>query len=461
MNKYKNPIDNLTQNKVIKESIDFYLGLFKPRGFFKCHNESTYKRIDQVCNNIIDCVYGSDELLCQYHNFSQTNCYEKSPSFIICNSDYSQRNTFSEKKFINKTLNFQAIRKIEIINDTTNFFRNSYYLVYLSVRKTAELFSHESVKFQNLIFLSLHDNRLNEFPLKTPLKILQYLNISNNPLGSLYFLKSIQVFYLLVLDISYTSIEIIEFSNFKNLVQLRELIILNVPLKIIEKGAFSHVFSLKFLILKKTKLKFKGYYYVYKYLSDIQTIEADDFRFCCLFWRFIRRNIICSPNVGYFFTCDNLISSMLKRMFYWLLGLASFFGNISAFFLAFHLKRLKGTYQLTLIMSDFLVSMYLLSIAITDVFYGNDYLQNDYVWRSSILCHLLESMMIFSLLLSNISMCLITIERYLIVANPMKKSFVTLKQNYFVFIAVIFCLILIILYFYMYKVEDKRKKFWT
>lgn len=43
----------------------YYQGDFHYQNLFKCHNESKGILLKNVCNGIIDCQYGSDELGCE------------------------------------------------------------------------------------------------------------------------------------------------------------------------------------------------------------------------------------------------------------------------------------------------------------------------------------------------------------------------------------------------------------
>lgn len=426
----------------------FFKESFKPGGLFKCKHEFTFKVMADVCNGIIDCIYGSDELLCDIPFINKTGCKAESHFSIFCDGILIPETNNS----IGKVLNFNALKKIKIANGFIGILENSFDLVHLTISHSSKYFSKTFPKFPNLIFLSLKNNNLKTISFHYTLTLLQILIISYNPIKSLIFLVKMDIFNLIELDISYTRVQEIHPMHIQGFKQLKKLIITNTPLKHIERESFLTLNDLQVLAIHRTKLQLENYYHIYKHLKNIQNISSDDFRLCCIVWRFIGKHIDCSPKVESFFTCDNLISSSIKRVFYWLLGIAGFFGNISAIFLMILSKSFKQKYQFMLIVGDFLVSVYLLSIAITDVFYGNNYIQNDHVWRSSNWCQFLESIVTFSLLLSNVSMCFITIERYLVVANPFKRSFFITKQLYCSLAGAIVCSLLTILYLIIYKV---------
>ena len=334
-----------------------------------------------------------------------------------------------------------------------NSLTDSDNLIHLSISYADTYFFNHFPKFPNLMFLSLKHNNLFHFPINYSMNNLQSLILSNNPLQSLDSLDRVEPVYLLHLDVSHTNIKEIQISTFQKMTFIVELILSNTSLQFIEKNSFSNLNHLQVFFINRTKLKSENYFYIFNELKIARNVSSDDFRFCCLLWRFVRRNIDCVPDVKYFFTCNNLISSLLKRGMYWFLGVVGFLGNTIALILLMYAKSFKQKYQFLLIFGDILVSIYLLSIAFVDLYYGNDYLQNDYIWRSSVLCHVLESLMTFSLMLSCASMCLITMERYLIVASPIKRHFLVSNQFRCLIIVVLSCLSISILQATLSKVS--------
>lgn len=143
----------------------------------------------------------------------------------------------------------------------------------------------------------------------------------------------------------------------------------------------------KKLIFIKIELSFKAYYYIYKQFNKIRTVTCDDIRLCCLFWGFVRHNIDCTSNVRYFFTCDNLINSLNEKNL--LLTIMFMWSSRKCIHTALVSKNFNQKYYVILVMSHFLVSIYILSIIITDSHYENDCLQKYYIWLISTFCHLL------------------------------------------------------------------------
>lgn len=62
---------------------------FKPEGFFKCKNELKYLNISSICDGIINCRYGNDEIFCVKSFEMNLNlskfCFKLTLVQLICN----------------------------------------------------------------------------------------------------------------------------------------------------------------------------------------------------------------------------------------------------------------------------------------------------------------------------------------------------------------------------------------
>ena len=84
-------------------------------------------------------------------------------------------------------------------------------------------------------------------------------------------------------------------------------------------------------------------------------------------------------------------------------------------------ERLKlgyGIFVSNLAISDFLMGVYIIIIASADVFYRGNYMMNDDVWRTGWLCTVAGVISTFSSEASVFFICLITIDRLLVVRYP-------------------------------------------
>ena len=57
-------------------------------GYFKCFNEKKYLINEKVCNGIVDCLYGSDEMFCEISKLAIKNCQQFNYLMMICDENF-------------------------------------------------------------------------------------------------------------------------------------------------------------------------------------------------------------------------------------------------------------------------------------------------------------------------------------------------------------------------------------
>ncbi|XP_050413544.2 G-protein coupled receptor GRL101 [Patella vulgata] len=111
------------------------------------------------------------------------------------------------------------------------------------------------------------------------------------------------------------------------------------------------------------------------------------------------------------------------RVFMWILGLMALFGNF--FVILYRLiydrdgfKRGYGLFVTNLGISDFLMGIYMAIIAGADIMFRGRYIWNDKWWRNSPYCQFAGALATISSEASALFLCLITLDRYLIIRYP-------------------------------------------
>lgn len=146
----------------------------------------------------------------------------------------------------------------------------------------------------------------------------------------------------------------------------------------------------------------------------------------------------CSPSTSIFQTCTKLITSNFKRIFYWFFGIFGFFGNFLLISIMIYQLKKKNIFQLQILFSDFIVSSYLLSIALTDVYFDKNYIENDVKWRKSTFCQLLGTFITLALILSATFTFFVTIERFIIVVYPFKQNILAIFKKWCILFTYLF-----------------------
>lgn len=350
--------------------------------------------------------------------------------------------------FINNSLidlrDLNNIKKIYIRNYLPNeFLKFLLNIVYFDIQ---DIFLSNNFTFpslSNLIYLHIVNASLTAsnsiFSIK--LKKLQYLNISHNLINSIDFLNFYQCRHLYKFDISFTKINSFLIKHSKEIKNLKILKMINCKIDTISPQLFSKFQELNYLYLFGTKLPTKVLTNIAKNLKKLKLVVGNSFAICCLIWKYLSSYINCQPSSAAFHTCSTLISSNFKRAIYWSFGIIGFIGNVTSLWLT--LKSLKSSkfFPLLLILGDLLTSLYVLFIAIADIYFLGNYLENDIHWRKSPFCQILGTSITFSLIISNIGMVLMTIERHQAVTNPFMKSFFFIHSKEIIPIAIAFAIL--------------------
>ena len=171
---------------------------------------------------------------------------------------------------------------------------------------------------------------------------------------------------------------------------MTELKIYDSQIDTLEDNAFGGLYS-KVIYLNSSSLNVfkKG---MFDGVHDVETLKTDTFKFCCV--RPITvRDEKCLPVKDDVSSCEDLIRIEVLRPLAWITSLLTIISNMSSvgFRVAKQREQLKRTYGFfvtNLAVSDCLMGLYLLIVAIADTYYRNVYIFHDEEWRHSILCTL-------------------------------------------------------------------------
>ena len=298
------------------------------------------------------------------------------------------------------------------------------YLVYFDVshcmiRNLTEIPLHIMM---NLRVLDLSSNYLTRLPTRifehqNRLKFLrlaynfELLVIESDAFQGLTSLDSLKLTHL---DISIVS-ERAFASMTSNIVDLSRNII-----TYIEDNAFETL-NVNHLYLNNTEIElfaddmFTG-------IGRLTFLVTNAYKFCCLKPYFLPEDD-CLPHKDEFSSCDDLMQNQILRSLIWIIGLLALVGN--ALSLVYRLtvdkKRLKlgyGIFVSNLAASDFLMGVYLIIIASADMYYRGEYILHDEAWRHSGLCKFAGFLATLSSETSVFFICLITVDRILVIKFP-------------------------------------------
>uniref|UniRef100_A0A2C9LU80 G-protein coupled receptors family 1 profile domain-containing protein n=1 Tax=Biomphalaria glabrata TaxID=6526 RepID=A0A2C9LU80_BIOGL len=153
-------------------------------------------------------------------------------------------------------------------------------------------------------------------------------------------------------------------------------------------------------------------------------LRASDYKLCCP--QILNPNISadkCHAPVDVISSCKHLVGDILKRITIWTVGLITLVGNgiVLVYRIGWNREIFKKAYGLFvsgLAVSDFIMGVYLLLIASVDIQFEDIYVLEDVKWRHSVLCQFAGFLSTLSSETSTFFICLITIDRFLIITFP-------------------------------------------
>lgn len=321
----------------------------------------------QVCDGTVQCPHGDDESLCRFP--CPVDCHCEGYSIICRHTNY---NVFTNAPQLTRKLDISRTTGIAVL-DIRNRFS---FLVELNVSMCLiESVVHSPFLLTpNLLSLDLRYNLITTLPSGLFMNLVHLRDLylyGNNMLrilepgcfdgltvnnlmitGSLISRLTANIFsglHLAELDISRNAIEVIEDYAFNNL----------TAKYINMKGNPINTFS---------SLIFSGVQYV-------NTLETPAYRFCCVRPPSVQE-IDCTPHIDEFSSCEDLMRNLTLRALLWVIGLLALIGNVLSLIyrLFFDRERLKvgfGIFVTNLAIADWLMSLYLLIIAIADETFRN------------------------------------------------------------------------------------------
>ena len=283
---------------------------------------------------------------------------------------------------------------------------------------------------KNLIVLDLSLNHFTYLPSwffdsQIRLKSLRFdlnkklLNIESNAFHGLKSMKYIGLHHLRIRQI------------FEKAFALLNLDILDLSQNVIltcDDNAFASLSTDK-LYLNSTDIE----YYtsgMFKGLERTSLLVTDSYKYCCVRPYFISEDN-CLPQKDEFSSCEDLMRNDILRPLLWIVGLLALIGNIMALgYRIYDKKRLKlgyGIFVTNLSIADFLMGVYLIIIASADMHYRGVYISYDEDWRNSAFCQLAGILSTISSEASIFFICLVTVDRFLVVKYPLGQIRLTQK----------------------------------
>ncbi|KAH9498144.1 hypothetical protein Btru_008373 [Bulinus truncatus] len=227
-----------------------------------------------------------------------------------------------------------------------------------------------------------------------------------------------------VIDLSYTSVESLPENIFGPLHSLRMLDLSYTKIHKFENMGLPRYFTLDILniegvLMREITVDF------YKGLTVNTSLMSSYFKLCCP--QMLGKNIHsgkCHAPDDAISSCKHIVGDTLKRILVWVVGLLTIAGNgiVLVYRVVWNREKIfqtaYGLFVTGLAVSDLLMGVYLMIIAVVDVVCADVYVVYDESWRKSFLCNFSGFLSTLSSETSTFLIGLITLDRFISISYP-------------------------------------------
>ena len=222
------------------------------------------------------------------------------------------------------------------------------------------------------------------------------------------------------LDMSFTGISSLPSDVFEDLANLKSLTLQGSALVCIK---FRLPETIEYFNVEITNIADVGRN-VFGEAETVKEVRSSTYKLCCpqVLGHKIP-NHVCHYTEHAITSCTALVEETSLIFLLWLIGLATCVGNSVT--LAFRLiwerdllRKPYGIFVTNLGVSDLLMGVYLMLIAVAERLFYGEYILHDFTWRNGSVCQAAGVLVTMTSLTSLLFISLITVERYLAVKYP-------------------------------------------
>ncbi|XP_071080748.1 G-protein coupled receptor GRL101-like [Haliotis cracherodii] len=404
-------------------------------GRFRCHGNMVCIPWQQMCDTIRHCPEGDDEYFCD------TSCPDEclcEGAYITCAGFYLDMIRHLPK--YTRVLKLRGSFNKTLKNDT---FRHMENLALLDLSNLGvHVIEENSLSgLKNLLHLDLSMNSISMLPegLFQSMGNLMSLLLNGNGTLKLTVASFDGLTSLPSLDLSGIALRTLKRDMFQGLSSLLNLNLSDSKITTIEDKSFNGVSKLHTLDLTHNFITdFTGD--LFYGLEKLSYLYSDKYVFCCFKPPSVP-NEQCLPAADEFSSCSDLMRNGVLRICMWVLGFSALLGNFLSLICRCiydrqSFKRSNDFFVANLAISDLVMGIYMIIIASADVIYRGVYSWNDEAWRNSWVCQLAGLLASLSSETSVMFLCIITLERVLVVKFPLRDHDVFKKRSKFISILV-------------------------
>uniref|UniRef100_A0A8B9S1Z6 Relaxin family peptide receptor 1 n=2 Tax=Accipiter nisus TaxID=211598 RepID=A0A8B9S1Z6_9AVES len=195
-------------------------------------------------------------------------------------------------------------------------------------------------------------------------------------------------------NLSYNPIKKIQIDQFDFLIKLKSLSLEGIEIANIQRRMFRPLRNLSHIYFKK-----------FQYCGYAPHVRS------------------CKPNTDGISSLENLLASIIQRVFVWVVSAITCFGNIFVICMRPYIRsenKLHAISIMSLCCADCLMGIYLFVIGAFDLKYRGEYNKHAQLWMDSIHCQLVGSLAILSTEVSVLLLTYLTLEKYICIVYPFR-----------------------------------------
>ncbi|XP_074983871.1 relaxin receptor 1 isoform X3 [Caretta caretta] len=322
---------------------------------------------------------------------------------------------------------YQDLKNLYLQNNkirtvSAHAFKGLYNLtkLYLSHNKITFLKPGVFEDLHKLEWLIIENNKINQISPLTfhGLNSLILLVMRRNKISSLNENSFSSLQKLDELDLASNKIESLPPYLFKDLKELSQLNLSYNPIQQIQANQFDYLLKLKSLSLEGIEIT-NIQRRMFKPLRNLSHIYFKKFQYC----GYAPHVRSCKPNTDGISSFENLLASIIQRVFVWVVSAVTCFGNIFVICMRPYIRsenKLHAMSIMSLCCADCLMGIYLFVIGAFDVKYRGEYNKHAQLWMDSIHCQLVGSLAILSTEVSVLLLTYMTLEKYICIVYPFR-----------------------------------------
>ncbi|XP_070242540.1 relaxin receptor 1 isoform X10 [Bos mutus] len=395
-------------------------------GYFPCGNTTKCLPQQLQCNGVDDCENHVDEDNCgdingwstqfdRYYgnNYKMTSLYPSivaetseclvgsAPMQCICQGLELECDEINLRAVpsVSSNVTFMSLRRNLIRKLPPNVFKRYHGLQTLCLQnnkiRSVSVYAFRGLYSLTKLYLSHNRITLLKPGVFEDLHRLEWLVLMNNILTRLPDKSLCQHMPRLHwLNLSYNPIQTIQANQFDNLIKLKSLSLEGIEISNIQQRMFRPLMNLSYIYFKR--FQYCGY--------------APHVR-------------ICKPNTDGLSSLEDLLASIIQRVFVWVVSAVTCFGNIFVICMRPYIRsenKLHAMSIISLCCADCLMGIYLFVIGAFDLKFRGEYNKHAQLWMESIHCQLLGSLAILSTEVSVLLLTFLTLEKYICIVYPFR-----------------------------------------